>query len=65
MSDQLSRILWVEPKVKPAPPEMRVEEALQKALDNTTPERPGVPWEEAEVEERSEGGYIVQQGDDA
>jgi len=23
-----------------------VEEALQKALDNTTVERPGLPWEE-------------------
>lgn len=64
MSDKLSEVLWVEPKVKPAAPESRVEDALQRALDNTTPESPGVPWEEDKKEDTTEGGYIVP-GDDS
>ena len=58
MSDELEGLLWVEPKVKKAEsPEERVEEALRKALEATTPERPGAPWE---IEEkRSEPGFRI------
>lgn len=51
-------MLWIDvPKPKVAP-EDRVEKALQRALDSTTPERPGVPWEE-EKENRNERGYLI------
>jgi hypothetical protein len=30
-----------------------VEEALKKALDNTTPERPGTPWDKKCQQEQS------------
>jgi hypothetical protein len=57
MSDILVDLLWVEPKTNPPSPEDRVEEALRKALASTTPERPGVPWDEQP--KRREGSYIV------
>ena len=61
MSDALSDKLWVDLKPARKAPEDRVEEALQRALDNTTPERPGVPWEGRE--ERVERGYYIPAGD--
>jgi len=57
LSDELSKVLWVEPKAKPAPPETRVEDALQRALDATTPARPGVPWDENT--EKIEEYYVI------
>jgi hypothetical protein len=38
--------------------EERVEEALQKALDNDTLERPGVPWEETDEDDRPEDEWL-------
>jgi hypothetical protein len=41
-----------------------MEDALEKALKATTPERPGCPWDEVEEEhERREPGFWVSEGD--
>lgn len=50
MSDKLSSMLWVEPKAKPVPAETRVEQALARALANTTPFEAGTPWERSKKE---------------
>jgi hypothetical protein len=44
-ADKLSDALWVDPVKKPEKSEDRLAEALQKALDRTTPERAGAPWD--------------------
>ena len=58
MTDELEKNLWFQPtKIKKAElPEDRVEEALQKALDATTPDHPGTPWDKEEREERQRSG---------
>ena len=58
MSDSLSKALWVDLPKPIVSPKDRVERALQKALDATTPERPGVPWDE-KLEEKTERGYWI------
>lgn len=48
MSDRLEKILsdgFAPHPKKEDSPEKRVEEALQRALDATTPEHAGAPWE--------------------
>ena len=63
MSDALSKQLWVDTKPKtPDTPDHRVEQALQKALDATTPDRPGVPWDEDVSERRRDPGYVIPGG---
>lgn len=58
-ADKLSEMLWVDlPKPKAAP-EDRVAQALQKALDSTTPERPGVPWDGEEHGGRDRRGLGI------
>lgn len=61
MSDALEKNLWVgKPKVKKAEdPEVRVEEALAKALEATTPEHPGTPWEKQEKEPSDQRYYNI------
>jgi hypothetical protein len=39
-------------------PEEKVEEALRKALDNTTIERPGTPWDGEDEDDGDEGEWI-------
>lgn len=54
MSDKLSEILsQVVPRkpVKSEDPDQRVVESLEKALENTTPERAGAPWDDKREEE--------------
>ncbi len=65
MSDELSNALWVEPKRNRSgyKPEDRVETALQRALDNTTPERPGAPWDEEDKIDERPRGWVLPQGD--
>lgn len=41
----------------------RVIEAMQKALDATTPERPGTPWDEREEVGERRRGYRLPSGD--
>ncbi len=49
---------------KPDDPDARRIEAMQKALDNTTPERAGCPWDgEDESEQREEPGIWIPAGD--
>jgi len=60
MADELEKNLWVNTKkAKSDDPDERVREALQKALDATTPEKPGTPWEKQEKEYGRSGGVGV------
>ena len=59
MSDELSKALWVELDKAPSSPEDKVAQALQRALDNTTPDRPGVPWEGEEEKSGRSRGYVI------
>ena len=64
MTDELERALWIEsPPRKADTPEKRVEEALQKALDATTPECAGAPWE-VEEKEQHDGIRIPESGEE-
>ena len=66
MSDKLASALWVDLKKSPSSLEDRVVEALKRALDNTTPERPGVPWEGEEENSGRSGrrGYYIPGSDE-
>ena len=48
-----------EIKRKKKDPDELVIEAVQKALDNTTPERPGTPWDKEKVVDGEETGSAV------
>ena len=49
---------------KPDDPDQRQIDALQKALDNTTPEYAGTPWDAGEEDERrEERGIWIPGGD--
>jgi hypothetical protein len=62
MSDKLSDALWVEPKKRePEEFEDRLAESLQKALDKTTPERAGAPWD-GEDKQDERRGYTIREG---
>ena len=71
MSDKLSEIMWVDPKERmsgnrdtDAEHKSRLISAFKKALDNTTPESAGTPWDnEVEIGSNNERGYIIPSGD--
>ncbi len=67
MSDKLSEILQIPSTWAPSKtedPDQRVIDALQKALDATTPERAGCPWDEDDKEEgRNESGIWIVESD--
>jgi hypothetical protein len=66
MSDSLERALWVQrsQSKKAEDPDERVREALAKALEATTPEHPGAPWDkEDEVSSDDRRGWHIPQGD--
>lgn len=56
MSDALSDVLWVQQEKPRKSDEEELAASLQKALDNTTPERAGAPWDGEHQEESSERG---------
>lgn len=61
MSDSLVEKLWIEHKPRKSDdPDERVRQALKKALDNTTPEHAGSPWdkEEEELNESRRGWHL-------
>ena len=63
MSDRLAALLRDAAPNKPLKsedPDQRVIDALAKALEFTTPERPGCPWDESEeeIEQRSPGYWL-------
>lgn len=56
LSEQLQSISHYVPTVEPDP-DQRLIDALSKALDSTTPERAGCPWDNREDEhERQRSG---------
>lgn len=66
-SDELSRVLWPGDlhlkKDKSDTPEEKVEQALQKALDATTPDRAGAPWDAEEGKDENESrGWFLKEG---
>lgn len=67
MSDTLSEMLQRPANWKPRKeedPDKRLENALERALKATTPERPGCPWDSLEEDnERREPGYWLPEGD--
>jgi len=69
MSDALEKMLWIEPSSKSKKaedPDERVEEALRKALEATTPDHPGTPWDKQELEPSDDRrGYRIPEGEDA
>jgi hypothetical protein len=65
MSDSISSKLWFKASSTKAAvsPEDRVERALEKALDNTTAEYAGTPWDSKEPERKNERrGYYIPEG---
>lgn len=54
--------LWVQPKRRRTSDDP-VEEALRKALEATTPEHAGTPWDGEEEVERRPRGYWLPGGD--
>ena len=66
-SDKLAGDMWREHEASLRPstedPDALVVAALQKALDATTPESPGVPWEGEENKSVNRGWVIP--GDDS
>jgi hypothetical protein len=67
MSDRLSQQLQSVKDLAPRreeDPDKRLIEALGKALDSTTPDRAGCPWDKNEEEnERSTAGQWFPEGD--
>ena len=58
LSNKLSEIHSSMPKPEKSSDELLVE-ALEKALESTTPERPGCPWDGREKDERRERGIWI------
>lgn len=66
MSDALSAKLHRGgPPKRPKTHEDRLVEAMEKALENTTIQRAGTPWDEVEGKDsgRREAGYIIGESD--
>jgi hypothetical protein len=65
-TDKLAQALWpdgVNDGKKDPEDEDRLAESLQKALDKTTPERAGCPWDGEHTDERrGEQGHIIREG---
>jgi hypothetical protein len=61
MSDSLFKVLFGrEPKKASEEPDFnRTVRALKTALDNTTPDRPGLTWDSPKKEERDEGPEVI------
>jgi len=66
MSDNLSHILqsvgdWTPSRKED--PDQRIIDALDRALQATTPERPGCPWDEQEKKQENSSGYWLPEGE--